>query len=81
MVSEWCNDDRGRNVLWKSNGEERYPGFKLYKMISRTVSKHTPISQLERPILERFKCSRKNIKKGYPVINIDLLPDYTKLAQ
>ena len=50
-------------------------------MISRTVSKHTPISQLERPILERFKCSRKNIKKGYPVMNIDLLPDYTKLAQ
>ena len=81
MVSEWCNDDRGRNVLWKSNGEERYPGFKLYKMISRTVSKHTPISQLERPILERFKCSRKNIKKGYPVMNIDLLPDYTKLTQ
>ena len=80
MVAEWCTDDRGRNVLWKSNGEERYPGFKLYKMISRTVSKHTPISQLERPILERYKCSRKNIKKSTVIMNIDALPDYTGTA-
>ena len=81
MVSDWCKDDRGRNVLWKANGEERYPGFKLYKMISRTVSKHTPLSQLERPIFERYKCSKKNIKRGYPVMNIDELPVYTGMAQ
>jgi hypothetical protein len=76
MVGEWCVDDKGRNVLWKSNGEERYPGFKLYKMIARTVSKHTPISQLERPIMDKYRCSRKNIKKGTAVINIDQLPTY-----
>lgn len=76
MVCDWCKDDKGRNILWKSNGDERYPGFKLYKMISRTVSKHTPISQLERPILERYKCARKNIKKGTNIMNIDALPNY-----
>lgn len=81
MVAEWCNDDRGRNVLWKANGDERYPGFKLYKMISRTVSKHTPITQLERPILDRFKCSRKNIRKGTTLMNIDALPSYTGTVQ
>ena len=78
MVAEWCTDDRGRNVLWKANGDERYPGFKLYKMISRTVSKHTPVSQLERPILDRYKCPRKNIKKGTTIMNIDALPVYTE---
>lgn len=76
MVWEWCTDDKGRNVLWKSNGDERYPGFKLYKMIARTVSKHTPISQLERPIIDKFRCSRKNIKKGTSIMNIDKLPCY-----
>lgn len=76
LVNEWCEDDKGRNVLWKSNGDERYPGFKLYKMIARTVSKHTPISQLEKPIFQKFKCSRKNIKKGTKIMNIDNLPCY-----
>jgi hypothetical protein len=76
MVCEWCKDDQGRNVLWKSNGDERYPGFKLYKMITRTVSKHKPVMQLERPILERYKCARKNIKKSTTVMNIDALPSY-----
>ena len=76
LVSEWCNDDKGRNILWKSNGDERYPGFKLYKMIARTVSKHTPLSQLEKPIFQKFKCARKNIKKGTNIMNIDSLPSY-----
>ena len=76
LVSEWCEDDKGRNILWKSNGDERYPGFKLYKMIARTVSKHTPLSQLERPIFQKFKCARKNIKKGTNIMNIDILPSY-----
>lgn len=76
MVAEWCTDDQGRNVLWKSNGDERYPGFKLYKMIPRTVSKHTPISQLSRPILDKYRCARKNIKQSSSIMNIDKLPSY-----
>lgn len=77
MVADWCKDDNGRNILWKSNGDERYPGFKLYKMIARTVSKHKPILQLERPILEKYKCNRKSIKKSTNLMNIDELPCYT----
>lgn len=80
MIADWCKDDRGRNILWKANGEERYPGFKLYKMISRTVSKHTPISQLERPILDRYRTGKKNIKKGTAIMNIDSLPSYADVA-
>ena len=35
-------DDNGKNILYKKNGEERYPNFKLYKMIARIVHNHTP---------------------------------------
>ena len=35
-----------KNILYKKNGEERYPDFKLYKMIARTVHNHTPEAQL-----------------------------------
>ena len=31
IILEWCDDDKGRNVIYKNNGEERYPEFKLYK--------------------------------------------------
>ena len=45
IITEWCTDDKGRNILYKKCGEERYPDFKLYKMISRTVHKpYTPTS-------------------------------------
>ena len=46
IVQRWCTDDYQRNVLYKKNGEERYPGFRLYKMIARTVHDHKPDNQL-----------------------------------
>jgi hypothetical protein len=42
LVVRLCTDDKGLNVLYKKNHEERYPCFKLYKMIARTVHNHTP---------------------------------------
>ena len=55
IVREWCLDDNGKNVLYLKNGQERYPSFKLYKMIARTVHKHTPEAQLERPFFAKYK--------------------------
>ena len=55
------------------------PDFKLYKMIARTVHKHTPEKQLEREIFIIFKINRKNINKKAmnSVFNIDKLePQY-----
>jgi len=54
LVEEWCLDDKKRNVLYKKNGEERYPDFKLYKMIARTVHAHTPEAQLLKPIFKAY---------------------------
>ena len=73
LIIEWCLDDNGLNVLYKTNGQERYPDFKLYKMIARFVHNHTPIAQLERPEFKKYIVQKNNIEKGVPVINIDEL--------
>ena len=57
LIVEWCKDDNGRNILYKASGEERYPEFKLYKMISRTVHKHLPEAQLVRPMFAQYLVS------------------------
>ena len=55
LIYGWCLDDEGRNVLYKKNGEERYEKFKLYKMIARTVHRHTPEEQLKLPFFKAFE--------------------------
>jgi hypothetical protein len=59
-VHRWCLDDNGKNVLYKKTGEERYPGFKLYKMIARTVHKHSPENQLKNPYFSQFETDLGN---------------------
>lgn len=75
LVSEWCMDDKGRNILYKKCGEERYPEFKLYKMIARTVHNHIPHKQLDNNIFSKFKINRKKANKK-KIIDIDKLPIY-----
>jgi hypothetical protein len=74
IIREWCLDDNGVNMLYKTNGAERYPGFKLYKMIARHVHKHTPKAQLDRPEFAKFAVSKSNVKRGEPIIDIDQIP-------
>jgi hypothetical protein len=71
LVFEWCLDDKGINMLYKNNGTERYPDFKLYKMIARCVHNHTPQAQLERPEFDAFSKYIGEIKNMDEVINID----------
>ena len=70
LIIKWTKDDKGRNILYKNNGEERYPDFKLYKMIVRTVHNHIPENELSNPLFSSYKSSKKKIKKG-KIINID----------
>jgi hypothetical protein len=79
IVYEWCKDDEGRNILYKKNGEERYPGFKLYKMIARLVHKHTPAEQLERAQFSKYIYKPKQLNKIHAnIMDIDTLPNYAK---
>lgn len=77
LVYEWCLDDNGINILYKNNGVERYPDFKLYKMIARCVHNHTPQAQLERKEFKMFQVSKKDIPKTLieKIINIDEMPN------
>ena len=74
IISLWCKDDYGKNILYKKNGEERYPSFKLYKMIARTVHQHTPETQLKLPFFKDFETTKDEVDKS--VIDIDAIPTY-----
>jgi hypothetical protein len=82
LIFEWCLDDNGINMLYKNNGIERYPDFKLYKMIARCVHYHTPQAQLERKEFDKFskfyngELAEKEIKSMDEVINIDKIPSH-----
>ena len=76
IVVEWLKDDKGRNVLYKKNGDERYPEFKLYKMIARTVHGAVPHEQLLCPVFAHYAIQRKQINGKPHIMNIDALPCY-----
>ena len=69
-IAEWCSDDKGRNILYKLDDSERYPGFKLYKMIARTVHKHIPSNEINAQIYFDFKSNERSNKSSV-FIDID----------
>ena len=71
LIVEWCIDDNGMNVLYKTNGEERYPEFKLYKMIARHVHAHTPEAQLKRSEFTHFEVHKNIIKSVDHIMRVD----------
>jgi hypothetical protein len=84
-IFRWCHDDNGKNVLYKSNGSERYPNFSLYKMLSRTVNKHIPSDEIKNYEIfkqYKYKIEEKNVKAFFDklnkemFINVDRIPSY-----
>jgi hypothetical protein len=76
LVFEWCLDDKGINMLYKNNGLDRYPDFKLYKMIARCVHNHTPQAQLERTEFNAYSKFKGSIPTNEQIIDIDKIPSY-----
>ena len=80
IITDWCKDDKGKNIMYKMNGEERYPDFKLYKMIARLVHQHTPLNVLRNKHFNKYTVNKKTMKnskdKNIEVMNIDELPCY-----
>ena len=77
IIVDWCKDDKGRNIMYKNNGEERYPDFKLYKMIARTVHNYIPENVIKNKYFEKhFVVGKKDINKKCNIINIDNIPNY-----
>ena len=77
LMIEWVFDDKNKNILYKNDGEERYPDFKLYKMIARTVHNHTPQKVLKKEVFEKYQIARKKINNQSAIFNIDELPIMT----
>jgi hypothetical protein len=77
LITEWCLDDKGINLLYKQNGDDRYPDFKLYKMIARHAHKHTPQAQLDRPEFKAFSVFKGDVPKE--LIDIDSMPILYKI--
>ena len=76
LIVEWCIDDNGVNILYKNNGADRYPDFKLYKMIARQVHHHTPQAQLERKEFGAFTVNKNKIPNKEHLMNIDDIKSY-----
>lgn len=80
LILRWLtvtdNDNIFHNILYKSNGDERYPGFKLYKMIAIKANERCcPVETIKSPYFKEFlvSSSKSNIKKAF---NISKLPRF-----
>lgn len=76
-IYRWCLDDKNSSILYKKNGSERYPQFKLYKMIARTVHAHTPENQLEFDFFKQYVYTLHE-NETVDTIDIDAVPCYAK---
>jgi hypothetical protein len=77
LVVDWITDDGGRNILYKQSGIDRYPDFKLYKMIARTVHNKVPSQQLlKHAVFTQYEFPQKSVKKSMTVLDIDAIPSY-----
>jgi hypothetical protein len=72
IIADWCNDDQGKHMLYKKNGQERYPNFKLYKMIARTVHKHSPENQFTNGLFADYEV--ECVDQESAVMDIDAMP-------
>lgn len=77
MIIDWCCDDTRKNLLYFSSGEERYPGFKLYKMIARHCTRQIPYQQFTKQrVFQTLVVGKKKIPKNAHIMNLDELPSY-----
>jgi hypothetical protein len=82
LVVDWVTDDNGRNILYKQSGIDRYPDFKLYKMIARTVHNKVPSQQLlKHAVFTQYEIAQKSVKKSMTVLDIDAIPSYISSSQ
>jgi len=74
-ILRWTTDDFGLNILYDSHGNDRYPDFKLYKMIARRVHSHSPLSQLNFAPFTNYIVSPIPLH-SFPIIDFHRLPSF-----
>jgi len=73
LIVDWCKDDKKKCMLYKPSGVERYPGFKLYEMISKASTQHTPENQLRRTEFRQFIIPKAKANIPENLINLDAM--------
>lgn len=73
-IYRWCLDDDNNSILYKKNGSERFPEFKLYKMIARIVHNHTPQKQLEFEYFNKYEVNQEI--QSEELVDIDKVHSY-----
>ena len=68
-----CLDDDDKNILYKPSNRDRFPEFKLYKMIARIVHNKVPSDLMHHTIFKEFK---HNNHKTNDIIDIDAIPRF-----
>jgi hypothetical protein len=70
LINKWCSDNKGLNLLYNKKGEERYPEFKLYRIISKNVHNCIPKDQLKNPLFTQY-IFLENLGEDDLLIDID----------
>ncbi len=55
MLWNWLLTDKGENVLWDADDEDRYPDFRLYEVIARSCHNAVPSEQFAKTPFAAFK--------------------------
>jgi hypothetical protein len=74
-----CLDDNNKSVIYKKNGSTRYSGFKLYRIVAKTVHHHNPSSQLNYKVAKEYIIPENEYipnNEKCDMINIDIIPCY-----
>ena len=57
MLWNWLLTDKGENVLWDADDEDRYPDFRLYEVIARSCNNAVPSEQFSKAPFAAFRCT------------------------
>ncbi len=70
LLWNWLLTDKGENVLWDADDEDRYPDFRLYEVIASSCSNAIPREQFSKAPFTGFKCSASGLPEGSKVYDI-----------
>ena len=70
LLWNWLLTDKGENVLWDADDEDRYPDFRLYEVIARSCYNAVPSEQFSKEPFVSFKVGSATLPEGAKVYDI-----------
>lgn len=70
LMWTWMVTDFGENVLINPDGEEKYPSFDLYKVISEDCHNARPCDQVDKKPFTNFKVKKSEVPEGEKIYSL-----------